>query len=137
MPNLLETTANTLRTRWKTQVADVIPLPTAYDNMPFTAPNDAPWARFEIQLGTRAQASAGAVGSRRYRVRGRAVATLYHPLRTGDAAALALCDVATEAFRGTSDTGVHLLTPTAPDQQREASQHSTRIEFPFYADEIA
>jgi hypothetical protein len=137
MPDFLETTANTLRTRWQTEVETALSIPTAYENAPFSAPSDSAWAQFELRLGGREQVSAGGVGSRRFRLRGQIVATLHHPLRSGDAAALALTDAATTAFRATSDSGVYLLTPSAPVSRRDGSTYQTQIEFPFYADEIA
>ena len=85
----------TLRGRWRTQMEEGGPkIPTQYDNIPFgddfdgTAtpkqqPDDAEWAQLTLLRGTRAQITAGAIGTRTYREEGLLVAQLFAPKDKG------------------------------------------------------
>lgn len=127
---------NVVRSRFKTQIADVQSVTVQYDNAPFTEPEDATWVRWTI---VPAQTSLVAIGgtSRRYRTVGLAVASIFVPVESGDALALRLADAVATAFRCVTDTGVVFSSPSVINRGRDENWWQVNVECPFYADDLA
>ena len=131
-----ETLGNTIRSRFKTQIADILSLPTQYDNQSYTKPANVLWCRLTILTGESFQASFGGAGGKRFRTPGTMVAQLFNPVGLGDKAALAAADSIVAAFRAVTDTGVVFRTPSVQRIGRTESEWQINVTCPFYVDDI-
>lgn len=128
---------NTIRSRFKTEVEDTVPLLTQYDNAKFAPPDNDYWCRLVINMGSTNQRSIGAPGSNRERTIGVLQAQLFGPLDHGDGGLLALADTVRAAFKRVSVSGVTFATPEIPDRgRRSESWWQINVNCPFYSDEI-
>ena len=131
-----EAIANAIRSRFKTQVADVVPLPTQYDNHDTPNPDNAKWCRLTIKTGETFQVSLGAPGSQRERTHGVVIAQLFGPLGDGDGDLRDIADAVRVAFRRVTDTGVTFRTPSIHEQGLLGDSWQINVVCPFYADDI-
>jgi hypothetical protein len=128
--------ADAINSRFKTLVADVVPVPTMYENFPFTPPNDSVWASLKINLGQAIQVSSGGNNSNRYRVVGVAVASIFVPIESGSDTALTVADVVVSAFRATSTTDVVYRTPSVESIGTSGKWWQFNVNIPFYSDTV-
>lgn len=93
---------NAIRQRFKTAVSDVLSLLTVHDNAPEPVGPAVQWVRFSISIDNNQQVSTGNPGGRRFRMVGTCTCNIFVPLARGDAAALAIADTISGAFRNVS-----------------------------------
>lgn len=105
-----ETLYNTIRTRFKDNVATPQSLTTYYDNQAAPPINGTVWARVTIVGGSSQQTSLGA--SKDYRHAGVLFIQLYDALEKGDKALLALADIIVPHFRVVTVGSVRFYTPS-------------------------
>lgn len=130
-----EAAADTIRSRYKTLVADAETLPTQYDNASFTPPEDSEWSRWTILFGDTTQVSVGATNQ--YRTAGIAVAQLFVPIETGDERAMQLADVVFTSFKPVTVNGVVFRTPGPPTNEgRDNKWWQYNVNCPFYFDQF-
>lgn len=128
--------ANAIRSRFKTQVADVLSLVTQYDNQKFDNPDNAKWCRLTIKFGETIQKSVGSPTGNRDRTSGVMIAQLFCPVGAGDGELLTVADAVITAFRRVTDTGVTFSTPSASGGNRNGNEWQINVNCPFYADDI-
>lgn len=131
-----EAIANAIRSRFKTQVADVLSLPTQYDNHKLDNPDNAQWCRLNIKCGETFQVSIGAPGTQRDRTHGVVIAQLFGPVGAGDGALREIADAVRVAFRRVTDAGVTFATPSVHEQGLFEDSWQINVVCPFYADDI-
>jgi len=131
-----ESIANAIRSRFKTQVADAIPLSTQYDNHDTDNPDETSWCRLTIKTGKAQQVSIGNPSAQRYRTPGVMIAQLFCPIGKGDSELKGLADSIIAAFRGVTDTGVTFRTPYMNEVGRKDADWQINVVCPFYADDI-
>lgn len=131
-----QTLGNTIRSRFKTQIADARSLSTQYDNQDYTKPNNAMWCRLSILTGDSFQASFGGAGGKRFRTPGTMIAQIFCPIGLGDKAALQMADYIVTAFRAVTDTNVVFKTPSVQRIGRTESEWQINVSCPFYVDDI-
>lgn len=130
-----ETLHNTIRSRFKTQVATPQSVSAQYDNAPFAKPENATWVRWSVLTGESRQRSFGA-STNRYRTAGVAVAQIFSPILKGDKSILALADVVKAAFLSVTDSGVVFQTPSIAHLGVVGDEWQTNVTCPFYADDV-
>jgi len=130
-----ESVANTIRSRFKAQIADVYSLPTQYDNAGLDRPH-ALHGRLTIHWGDTEQVSLGAPASRRFRTVGVMTVSLFVPVEYGDQPALEAADRITTAFRGVEASNVHFGTPSIVRVGRSESTWQINVHCPFWADDL-
>jgi len=131
----VETIANTIRSRWKSQVADILTLPTVYDNAPPSSqPEDAKWARVWIVWGDSLLVEIGA--QKNFRTVGQLVANLFLPVEKGDKDLLAVADTIRSAFRAVTVSGVVFRSPSITTVGRTGNWWQVDVSCPFYTDEL-
>lgn len=131
-----ESMCNTIRSRFKTLVADAVPLQTQYDNMKFNPPDNTNWCRLTIVQGSTDQVSIGAPSSNRERTLGVMIAQLFAPVEAGDGTILGIADDVRRAFKRVTASGVTFKTPYLAKRGREGDSWQINVMCPFYADEI-
>lgn len=131
-----EDLANTIRTRYKTQVADTQSLPTQYDNQDFTPPDQAIWARLTILPGESFKVSSGGQGGSRFRTPGVMIVQIFQPFGQGDKEGLELADVVKTAFRSMNVDSVTYRTPLISTIGRTGPWWQINVNCPFYNDDI-
>ena len=128
---------NTIRSRFKTQIADTLSLETGYDNQDFDPPNNANWCRLTIIPGDTDQVSIGAPASNRERTVGVMIAQLFVPLHVGDGVLLELADSVRAAFKRLTADAVVFQTPKISSKPaRDRSWWRINVACPFYTDDI-
>jgi hypothetical protein len=131
----LETVANTIRTRWYTNIESGESIPTVYDNAPADDQSDSStWARVRILWGETLMPALGQ--QKTFRTVGRLLAQLYVPVENGDKAALELADSIRADFRAVTDTGVTFKSPSVSAVGREDNWWRVDVSCPFYTDEL-
>jgi hypothetical protein len=123
-----------IRSRFQSQVAEVLDLPTIYDNDPTDPPTDnSIWCRFTILDGASRRTVCGVP---EYRLVGVAVAQLFGPVGRGDQALAEIADAIVAAFRGLSDAGVRYgdAYPQTVGVAREGDSYQVNVVCPFTAD---
>jgi len=132
------TIANTIRGRFKDEVADEVEgLNVLYDNHRDTdVPGTGRWVRFSVRLGETIQATFANVGSRTFRTAGVAYAELYEPEGVGDGGQLALADTIIAAFRGVSLSSPQIVfdSPSVTEGTRDGPWWRRVVTIPFRAD---
>ena len=131
-----ETLANTIRSRFKTQVADVESLPTQYDNAPLDKPENAEWARITIKESESNQTSIGG-STNQHRTVGVLIVQLFAPWGQGDKEARRLADVVKAAFLAITVSGVRFRTPSVIPVGRTGDEWQINVSCPFEKDDIA
>jgi Bacteriophage related domain of unknown function len=105
-----ENVGDVLRSWFNTQITLGVPIPTAWDNAPFSPPEDSKWVRMTIlEAGAR---SVGGGAQVRYRTDGQVRAQIFVPHGEGDFDALGVSDQITATFRGNNIGGVHFSMPS-------------------------
>lgn len=101
---------NSIRSWFGTQIEDVLPLPTQYDDAPFVQPDAGRWCRFTIiESGSVPVGKDGpAIVQRKT---GLAMAQIFIPIRIGDGLALATADSIATSFRAVSVDGISFRAP--------------------------
>jgi hypothetical protein len=99
--------ADVVRARFKLDVADVLALPTAYDNAPNPSSGGVRWARWTVLPGLRRRVETPGG----YRSGGVAIASVFVPTEGGDAPAYRVADKVYESFTAVTDTGVSFGIP--------------------------
>jgi len=126
-----------IRDRFDALVATPNSLRVIHDNAPEPSSRVQSWCRFSVQVDGNTQVS---LGRARYRTVGSATAMLFSPIAKGDAAALALSDLVTSAFRGSAIAVPDIKFRPSPgvigvaDQDEAWCRRTVRI--PYYADEV-
>lgn len=131
-----EAIGNAIRSRFKSQVADVLSLLTQYDNQGFENPDNAAWCRLSVKTGETFQTSIGSPGSNRERTHGVVIAQLFGPVGDGDGELRKIADAVCTAFRRVSDDGVTFRTPSMHEQGLFGDSWQINVVCPFYADSI-
>jgi len=131
-----EAIANAIRSRFKSQVADVLELPTQYDNQKFDKPDNANWCRFTIEFGERFAASFGSPGANRRRTVGAAFAQLFAPIENGDGELFEIADYIASKFDAVNADGVVFKITSAKKIGRSGDSWQINVVCPFYADDI-
>lgn len=130
---------NTIRSRFKTEVADARSLSTVYDNSrpsflsDVTQPHD--WARFTILHSEASQKEIGE--NMTFRYAGIAVTQLFTVIDKGDNDLLLNADTVVTAFRGVQVSGVRFGIPYATTVGRtpDGKWWQVNINCPFTFDE--
>ena len=128
--------ANAIRSRFKTQVADVLSLGTQYDNQKYDNPDNAKWCRLTVKFGETIQKSVGSPAGNRDRTSGVVMAQLFCPAGKGDSDLLAIADAVVTAFKRVTDTGITFATPSSDVRGRVGNEWQINVNCPFYADDI-
>jgi len=127
--------ANAVRTRFKTQVADVLSLGTQYDNQKYDNPDNAKWCRLTVKFGETIQKSVGSPTGNRDRTSGVMIAQLFCPAG-GDGELLDVAGAVETAFKRVTYNGVTFRTPSTYPQGRVGAEWQINVNCPFYADDI-
>lgn len=125
-----------IRTRFKNQVQIPQAISVAFDNAPFTKPDNTIWCRWTILTAESFQASIGG-GTNIDRTPGVCIAQIFGPIEAGDKNILTLADVIKGAFRRTTDTGVVFKVPSVTIVGRTENLWQVNVSCPFYADNVA
>lgn len=131
-----EDLANTIRTRFKTQIADTQSLPTQYDNQDFTPPDQELWARLTILHGDSFQVSNGGPDGKRFRTPGIMTVQVFIPSGQGDKAAYKLADVIETYFRSQKADSITYRTPSVRKIGPTGPWWQINVNCPFYSDDI-
>lgn len=128
--------ANAIRSRFKAQIADVLPLTTQYDNQNLDNPDNAIWCRLTINSGETLQKSIGSPSANRERTPGVMTAQLFGPVGNGDGELREKAENIRVAFRNVTDTGVSFGNPKIKEIKRVGNEWQINVNCPFYADDI-
>jgi hypothetical protein len=128
--------ANIIRGRFKSQIADVLPLTTQYDNENLDNPDNDIWCRLTIKSGETLQKSVGNPEGNRERTPGIMMVQIFGPIGKGDSDLRNIADLITDAFRRVTDNGVTFGTPSRYESGRDGSEWQINVNCPFYADDI-
>lgn len=132
MPDF-EAAHNTIRSNFKTLIADGFGVTTLYDNDPTVTPQRGLHVVLAIDGGLSLQVEFGS--SRRFRNPGSMVASIRWDVGKGDLRPLELVDAIQAAFRGVSLTQVHFRTPSVTRVGREGKWWVMNVICPYYFDE--
>jgi hypothetical protein len=127
---------NAIRSRFETQIADVLSLVTQYDNQSADKPDKVQWCRLTIITGETMQASIGNPSGQRFRTPGIMIAQIFCPIGAGDSGLWDLADSIESAFRCVTDTGVTFKTPYSTKIGKTGNEWQINVTCPFYADDI-
>jgi hypothetical protein len=128
--------ANTIRSRFKTQIADVYSLITQYDNQSLDLPDNEMCCRHAIDIHDSNQVSIGSPSSQRYRSEGMMMVQLFAPIGKGDGDLLELADAIDTAFSCITDSGVTFKKAKPSKGRRSDNRWMVNVYCPFYADDI-
>ena len=129
-----ETAFNTMRIRWRDNVAQPKSLPTQYDNdFSFTQPQNKKWAKITIIINATVLKEISA-----YRVRhtGLMIAGLHDDLGAGDKELLALFDFINPFFRNRIEGGITWYQPTLVRVGTDGQWYRLNVNMPFHFDEF-
>jgi hypothetical protein len=121
---------DTIRSRFKTKVADVKSLTTQYDNQNVTLPDDSTSCRFAIKTGDVQKLELGDTNFRE-RLVGVCYAQLFCPIGLGDGDLITLADFICDCFRNITVSGVSFLSPAVKPIGRSGSLWQINVEIPF------
>ena len=131
-----------IRTRFKSEVADVASLPVEYPNAPFDTPDDSTrWMRMSIRSGESFQAGIGAGSVALFRRVGELIVQVFGPVQpdtgspTGDL--MDLADTIAAAFRRVSASNVTYMTPSVTEVGRTGAWWQVNVNCPWYSDVLA
>ena len=128
--------ANTIRSRFKTQIATPESLITQYDNHSLDNPDNEIWCRLTIKSGETTQESIGSPSSNRDRTDGVMIAQLFAPIGNGDGDLRELAETIRAAFKRVTESGVTFRTPKIKEIGRVGKEWQINVDCPFYADDI-
>lgn len=128
--------ANTIRSRFKNQIADAESLTTQYDNQSLDNPDNEIWCRLTIKSGETTQESIGSPSSNRERTSGAMIAQLFAPTGKGDGDLKELAETIRAAFKRVTQSGVTFRTPSIKEQGKREGMWQVNVVCPFYADDI-
>jgi len=128
--------ANTIRGRFKTQIADAESLTTQYDNQSLDNPDNEIWCRLTIKSGETTQESIGSPSANRDRTRGVMIAQLFAPVGNGDGELKELAETIRSAFKRVTQDGVTFKTPYIRELGMRNDSWQINVICPFYADDI-
>ncbi len=121
------------RSQFKTLVTDVVPIPTQFENLPFTRP-DTLYVSLSILPGDKRQVSAGK--NCRYRQTGIMLARIFGELEKGDGHLIELADFIEDAFRSKTYSNVVFSTPSTNRVGRAGKYWQVNVSCPWYSDFI-
>lgn len=124
------TITNAIRSRFKTQIADVYSLTTQYDNQDMAKPS-LPWCRLSILDGESFQTQIVSG----YRTAGVMIAQLFYPLGTGDKDARIMAGHIDTAFKSVALSGIQFQTPSVKVIGRRDDSWQVNVTCPFYINE--
>jgi len=131
-----ETLHNTIRSKFATDVEDALAVSVSYDNLPFTAPDDAIYIRFRVTVTEAQQIGLGLRNT--HRKAGVASATICAPLAGGQQPALAIADSIFAAFAGVTEDDIRYGNPrvrqAASEEDGGGASWNYLVEIPFNAD---
>lgn len=132
-----ETAMNAIRSRFKTEVADVLSIPVLYDNAPGDPPDgEAEWIRFTILWGNASQTEFG--GHTAHRDVALAVAQIFVPAGKGDGRSAEIADAIVPKFRAISiGEGVTFRTPYLTTVGRTGQYWQVNVSCPFFMRTVA
>lgn len=129
-----------IRSRFKTNVADALSLPTQFDNEKFTQPDpsrpDSMWCKFSVQPGDSQQSEISG-NSNVYRHSGVAIASIYVPFEIGEGAAEQKAHLIAKEFRNVTASGVVYRTPSTFRVGRVGPWWQINVSCPWFANESA
>lgn len=128
--------ANTIRSRFETQIATPESLVTQYDNQSLDNPDNEIWCRLTIKSGETTQESIGAPSSNRDRTSGVMIAQLFAPIGKGDGDLKELAETIRAAFKRVTQDGVTFRTPSIYEQGTREGMWQINVVCPFYSDDI-
>ncbi len=131
-----EALANIIRSRFKTQIADVLSLFTQYDNQKADNPDNEIWCRLTIGFGESTQVANGGVGNNTFRTPGVMTAQIFAPMGMGEKGSYVIADAIKTAFRCVTDSGVVFRTPSIQRIGRVENSWQVNVNCPFHADDI-
>ena len=131
-----QSACNIIRTRFKTEIADIYSLSTQYDNDGlFNKPDDGTeYSRFNIRTVSAEQVETGS--THRYRRFGLVVVQLFFPFGIGDKDLKITEDHIISAFEGSNDSDVHFKTAYLEEVGRDGSYWQENVNLPFYFDDV-
>jgi hypothetical protein len=128
-----ESVGNTIRTRFKTAVADPQGVPVIWDNQDAELPTTGLGVRFAVRFGA---SQLRTLGARHYQTTGVAIAMIFAQMRTGDRDSLDLADAIDAQFRAVTDGGVTFLAPTPRVIGQADGRWQTNVVWPFQYREV-
>ena len=130
-----ETLANTIRTRFNTEVALPKSLTVLYDNDTKDVSDDSIWCRLIIRENSDTRLTIGNSTSK-YRTRGLVISQLFTQVNKGDGDLRNLADFIVTKFRSITVSGVSFLSPTIipAGMNQDLTMWQMNINCPFYAD---
>ena len=131
-----DTMFNTIRTRFKTEVADALSLTTQYDNQSLDNPDNTNWCRLTIVPGETQQKSIGSPDTQRERTVGAMIAQLFAPLSAGDGTILDIANSIRTAFKRVTVSGITFQTPYLVRVGQKKDSWQINVVCPFYGDDI-
>jgi len=127
---------NTIRSKFKTLIADEYSLPTQYDNHNLADQKDL-WCRLKITTGDTFQADCGGASGSRDRTVGAITAELKIPVGKGDKKLLQMAGNIKTAFNRKNHDGVRFKTASIKRIGRVNNEWQINVNCPFYADDIS
>lgn len=132
----LDAVSKAIRARFLAEVATPKSLGEfQVDNLEFTQPEDATWARVTVIPSATEQADI--VPGRRYRAVGIAMFSFFSPFNKGDEELNLLADYACTKFRTVSASGVTYRTPSPARVGRAGKWWQVNVTVPWYSDIVA
>lgn len=129
-----------IETRWATGWVGGSPLaartPTQYQNVQFTPPENAPFARLTIVDADAAQISAGDPGNNVHRHTGVIVVEILDVYGRGTAGLRRFGDQAAAIFRNAKFGNVRALVPVVTMREASGSRCAAVVTVPFYFDDL-
>jgi hypothetical protein len=128
--------ANTVRSRFETQIATPESLTTQYDNQSLDNPDDKIWCRLTIKFGETELASFGSPSSNRFRTVGTMIAQLFSPIGKGSGELEELADTISNSFKCITQDGVTFIDPDIVNVGEREGMWQINVVCPFYSDDI-
>ena len=120
-----------IRTRFDSQIAQALGIPTQYDNQEYEPSGPTiTWIRFTILPGFSQQ-----VENRRFRYPGIAIAQIMTPVEAGDGFARKTADKIQTAFRAVNADGVTYRTPYETTVGRTDEWWQLNVTIPYFYDD--
>lgn len=133
-----EALANTIRSRFETQIAEAYNLPTQYDNQDFNKPADGSmWCRVSVKEGDSFQVDIGGSSGSRDRTAGVVFVQIFIALGQGDKQAVEMADLIKAVFRRITISGVKFRTPSVKRVGNNNQEWQVNVICPFIADDIS
>jgi len=124
---------NTVQSRMKTLVQDVLNIAGTFDNVEIDPPDGEPMFEAHVLLGERTLAQLG--NPRTFRTTGSLMVNIYAPVGEGSASTGAIVNKIDEVFRGVTVDAVVYLVPQIQRLGRQGTRHVTNVSCPFRHDD--